>query len=78
MVQSHAMRAWEEGLNFRDLILKDKEITGRVPRQQIERAFDLKRQLRNIDRIFARVFPDRAKPATGAPSKRQEKKSKPR
>jgi adenylosuccinate lyase len=78
MVQGHAMRAWKEGLNFRDLILKDKEISGRVPRQQLERAFDLKRQLRNIDRIFARVFPDGGKPAAGAPEKRHEKKSKPR
>jgi adenylosuccinate lyase len=56
MVQSHAMRAWKEDLNFRDLVLKDKEITRRVPRQQIEQAFDLKRQLRNIDKIFTRVF----------------------
>jgi adenylosuccinate lyase len=56
VVQAHAMRAWKEGLNFRELVLKDKEITARVPRQQIERAFALKRQLRNIDKIFARVF----------------------
>src|SRR6267378_2725231 len=56
MVQRHAMHAWKEGLNFRELVLKDKEITKRVPREQIERAFDLKRQLRNIDKIFARVF----------------------
>jgi adenylosuccinate lyase len=56
MVQQHAMRAWKEDLNFHDLVLKDKEITRRVPRQQIEQAFDLKRQLRNIDGIFARVF----------------------
>jgi adenylosuccinate lyase len=56
MVQSHAKRAWKEDLNFHDLVLKDKEITRRVPRQQIEQAFDLKRQLRNIDKIFARVF----------------------
>ena len=55
-VQSHAMRAWKEGLDFKELVLKDKTITSRVPRQQIERAFDLKRQLRNIDKIFARVF----------------------
>jgi hypothetical protein len=27
-----------------------------VPRAKIERAFDLKRQLTNIDKIFARVF----------------------
>jgi len=57
MVQRNAMRAWNEGLNFRELVLRDKEITGRVPRQQIERAFDLNRQLRNIDKIFTRVFP---------------------
>jgi adenylosuccinate lyase len=56
MVQHHAMRAWKEDLNFHDLVLKDKGITRRVPRQQIEQAFDLKRQLRNIDKIFARVF----------------------
>jgi adenylosuccinate lyase len=56
LVQSHAMRAWKEGLNLRDLVLADKEITSRIPRPQIERAFDLKRQLRNIDKIFARVF----------------------
>ena len=61
MVQAHAMRAWKEGLNFRELVLKDKQITGRVPREQIERAFDLKRQLKNIDGIFARVFPGKAK-----------------
>jgi adenylosuccinate lyase len=57
MVQRHAMRAWTEGLNFHELVLKDKDITSRVPRRQIEHAFDLKRQLRNIDKIFARVFP---------------------
>jgi adenylosuccinate lyase len=61
MVQGHAMHAWKEGLNFRDLVLKDKAITGRVPRKQIEMAFDLKRQLRNIDKIFARVFQDGGK-----------------
>jgi len=55
-VQTHAMRAWKDGLDFREQILKDKEIAGRVPRAQVERAFDLRRQLRNIDKIFARVF----------------------
>jgi adenylosuccinate lyase len=55
-VQSHAMRAWKEGLNFRELVLKDKSLTSRVPRRQIEHAFDLQRQLRNVDKIFARVF----------------------
>ena len=67
MVQNHAMRAWKEGLNFRELVLKDKSITSRVPRAQIERAFDLKRQLRNIDKIFARVFGGRAEGDESSP-----------
>jgi len=56
LVQAHAMRAWREGLNLRELVLADKEISSRVPRKQIDRAFDLRRQLRNVDKIFARVF----------------------
>ena len=57
LVQSHAMRAWRENLDFHELVLNDPDISGRVPRAKIERAFDLQRQLKNIDKIFARVFP---------------------
>jgi len=56
LVQSHAMRSWKEELNFREQVMSDLEISGRVPRAQLERAFDLKRQLRNVDKIFKRVF----------------------
>jgi adenylosuccinate lyase len=55
-VQAHAMRAWNEGFDLKQLVLADKEITGKVPRKQIEYAFDLSRQLKNVDKIFARVF----------------------
>ena len=56
LVQSHAMRAWKEDLDFHELVLADPVITGKVPRQQVEYAFDLPRQLKNVDKIFARVF----------------------
>jgi adenylosuccinate lyase len=56
LVQQHAMRAWKEDLNFRELVVNDPEISSRVPKKQIEQAFDIKRQLRNVDKIFARVF----------------------
>jgi adenylosuccinate lyase len=68
-VQSHAMRAWKEGLNFHDLVMSDKEITSRVPKKQIEYAFDLQRQLKNVDKIFARVFPDRSRTQPRKPAK---------
>src|SRR5690242_15702230 len=56
MVQRHAMEAWKNGSNFRELVLSDPEITRSVPRHELDEAFDLKRQLGNVDKIFARVF----------------------
>jgi adenylosuccinate lyase len=62
LVQGHAMRAWKEDLDFHELVVNDRVMTARVPRAKIERAFDLKRQLQNIDKIFARVFGDHSRP----------------
>jgi adenylosuccinate lyase len=58
LVQKHAMHAWKKDLNFRKLVMSDRSITSKLPRKKLERAFDLKRQLRNVDKIFARVFGD--------------------
>jgi adenylosuccinate lyase len=72
LVQSHAMRAWKENLDFHELILNDPEIRGRVPRAKIERAFDLQRQLKNIDKIFARVFSKKAATKKNAASSKKK------
>jgi adenylosuccinate lyase len=56
IVQRNAMRAWREELNFKELIFGDPEITSRVKKATLEHAFDLNRQLRNVDKIFRRVF----------------------
>ena len=56
LVQGHSMRAWKEELNFHELVMADAQITSRVPKDQIARAFSLERQLRNVDKIFDRVF----------------------
>jgi adenylosuccinate lyase len=55
-VQKHAMRAWKDDLSFRELVMNDPEITARVPARQIEQAFSIERQLRNVGKIFKRVF----------------------
>jgi adenylosuccinate lyase len=79
MVQRHAMRSWREGLNFKELVLGDPEITSRVSMAKLERAFDLGRQLRNVDKIFRRVFGDGKN--TGAspksPAQTHKKSAKP-
>jgi adenylosuccinate lyase len=56
VVQAHAMRAWEEESDFRAAIEADPEIRAVLKPEQIAEAFSLDRQLRNIGKIFARVF----------------------
>jgi adenylosuccinate lyase len=56
IVQRNAMKAWTEGLNFRELVMNDPEISNKVPRGEIEFAFDQQRQLKNVHKIFRRVF----------------------
>jgi adenylosuccinate lyase len=56
VVQAHAMRAWEEEGDFRAAIEGDPEVRAILKPEQIAEAFSLDRQLRNVDKIFARVF----------------------
>ncbi len=56
LVQGHAMNAWTNDLSFRSLIQADAEIQARLSAEKIAAAFDVRRQLQNIDAIFARVL----------------------
>ena len=56
IVQTHAMRAWEEESDFRAAIEADPEIRAVLSPDQIAESFSLERQLRNVDAIFSRVF----------------------
>jgi adenylosuccinate lyase len=53
-VQRNAIRAWDEGLDFRELVSADPDISRTLNPEQIARGFELR--LKNIDRIFERVF----------------------
>ncbi|HVL66645.1 MAG TPA: adenylosuccinate lyase [Vicinamibacterales bacterium] len=55
-VQRNAMRSFHEQTDFKALLLSDPDLTRVLPPEEIERAFDLNDQLRNVDAIFARVF----------------------
>jgi adenylosuccinate lyase len=56
LVQGHAMDAWTHDLNFRQLIEADPEINARLSPEKIAAAFDVRRQLTNIDEVFTRVL----------------------
>jgi adenylosuccinate lyase len=67
-VQAHAMAAWESETSFRDRVQADASIRKFLDAAAVARTFDLKRQLRWVDTIFARVFG-----SAGAPEKTAEK-----
>lgn len=56
LVQSHALRAWQMDNDFRQSIEQDTDITRHLSEAQLAHTFDVKRQLKNIDSIFRRVF----------------------
>jgi adenylosuccinate lyase len=51
MVQRHAMRAWDEGLDFRQLVRGDTEIATRV---ELDDVFELGAYTRHVDAVFER------------------------
>jgi adenylosuccinate lyase len=59
LVQTHAMRAWQEGLTFSDEIARDPAISSLLTPAQLTAAFDYTRQLANVDAIFTRVLADK-------------------
>jgi adenylosuccinate lyase len=55
-VQENAMAAWESEGSFRERVARDERITKFLAPAALERAFDLNRQLHQVDAIFRRVF----------------------
>jgi adenylosuccinate lyase len=55
-VQENAMAAWEEDTSFRERVSGDARITKYLDAKALAHTFDLQRQLRYVDAIFARVF----------------------
>jgi adenylosuccinate lyase len=60
-VQEQAMAAWESHTSFRERVLADSRIGKFLDKPALEHTFDLKRQLRFVDEIFARVFQEPAR-----------------
>lgn len=57
LVQRNAMRVWDEGKDFQELVQADEDIQLKLSDAEIERVFSLDTYLRNVDEVFQRVFP---------------------
>jgi adenylosuccinate lyase len=58
LVQRNAMRTWQEGKDFKDLLKKDAEVVKHLSKKELDRIFDLQYHLKHVDTIFNRVFGD--------------------
>jgi adenylosuccinate lyase len=54
LVQAHAMRSWQEKLDYKELILQDPVIMSYLSASEIEGIFDLDQYLNGVDHIFRR------------------------
>lgn len=54
--QRKAMKVWDEGGEYKDLVMQDADIRAKLSVEEIEKAFDVKHYLRNVEKVFARVF----------------------
>jgi adenylosuccinate lyase len=54
--QRNAMKVWDEGGEYKELVTKDADISSKLSSEEIARVFDLRHYLRNVDKVFERVF----------------------
>ena len=52
LVQRHALRAWDEEQDFRELVRADRELAGRV---DLDAVFDFNAYTRHVDTVFERL-----------------------
>ena len=57
-VQRNAMRVWNEGLAYLDLLKADTDIAPYLSHEELDALFDLDQHFRHVETIFARVFSD--------------------
>ena len=56
MVQRNAMKVWDTGKDFKQLLLEDSEIGKYLKPEEIEELFSLDYHLKHVEEIFGRVF----------------------
>jgi len=56
LVQNCSLKAWQENLDFKELVSADPEITRHLSLREIESCFSIEPYLKKIDFIFERVL----------------------
>jgi adenylosuccinate lyase len=71
-VQRNALKSWDEELDFRELVKHDPDIASKLSPERIEKVFDVRARLKNVDRVFDRVFNGMDKYSGALPARKSE------
>ena len=55
IVQDNAMKVWETKVDFKDLLINNKEIKDFLSKDEVENLFDLNKVMVNINKIYERL-----------------------
>ncbi len=55
IVQRNAMRSWDEGLDFRNLVREEQEVVSAMPAAELDGFFDYSYYVRYVDETFRRA-----------------------
>lgn len=55
-VQRNAMKFWDEGLDFLELLLNDPDIRSVLSEEEVRRLFSIEDKLRHVEEIYERVY----------------------
>ena len=56
LIQGHAKASFSKNVNLKNILKKDKAITGRINEKKIDKIFTYNKHFKNINYIFRRVF----------------------
>jgi adenylosuccinate lyase len=56
LVQRNAMKFWQDGEDFRDALMRDKDVRAALSEAAIAEQFDLSYHLKHVETVFQRVF----------------------
>tara|TARA_B100000029_G_C17531120_1_gene943283 strand:- start:14 stop:1309 length:1296 start_codon:yes stop_codon:yes gene_type:complete len=55
LVQKNAMKVWEDGVDFKEVLFNDNEIMEVLTKEKIDNLFDLNKIMININKIYKRL-----------------------
>jgi adenylosuccinate lyase len=56
IVQSNAMKVWQDKIDFLELLKSDPEVKGKISDEKLNKIFDFSYYTKNTDEIFKKVF----------------------